>query len=184
MSSSHRPGVIHVYDDIEEEDNRLPNWWLFILWATVIFAFGYWFYYHSAGLGPGSMEAYKAEAAEAARLAAKSKPPPTGDETLLAMLNDPQQVQLGQQQFQTQCAACHGAKGQGVIGPNLTDAYWLHGAKPLEIQKVIAEGVVAKGMPSWEKPLGPDRVRAVAAYVLTLKGKNEPGKPPQGERVQ
>lgn len=182
MSSSEKPGVLHVYDDIEEMDNHLPNWWLFILWTTIVFGFGYWFYYHASGTGPGSLEVYKAEATEAARKAASGKP--TSDETLLALMNDPVAVDQGKTQFTQQCAACHGQKGEGLIGPNLTDKFWLHGGKPMDIHKTVSEGVVVKGMPAWERTLGAERVRSIVAYVLTLKNTNVPGKAPQGEPEQ
>jgi len=179
MSSSHKPGVLHVYDGIEEMDNRLPNWWLGILWGTLVFGLGYWFYYHVTSMGPGQLAAYQSEASEAMRRAAANKP--ISDELLLGLAKDPQTLGTGQAVFQSQCAACHGAQGEGKIGPNLTDNYWLHGSKPVELHKVVTEGVVAKGMPSWERTLGPERVRAVVAYVMTLKGKNVPGKAPQGD---
>lgn len=182
MSSSDKPGVLHVYDGIEELDNHLPNWWLFILWTTIVFGFGYWFYYHASGTGPGSMAVYQAEAAEAARKAASNKP--VSDETLLALVKDSQSVEQGKAQFLQQCASCHGQKGEGLIGPNLTDAAWLHGGKPMDVHKTVAEGVVAKGMPAWERTLGAERVRSIVAYVLTLKNTNVPGKPPQGEPEQ
>jgi cytochrome c oxidase cbb3-type subunit 3 len=86
--------------------------------------------------------------------------------------------------YQQNCATCHGAEGQGLIGPNLTDNAWLQGGKPVDIHKTIAQGSVAKGMPAWERTLGVERVRAVTAYVLTFKGRNVPGKPPQGEPEQ
>lgn len=182
MSSSEKPGVLHIYDDIEEMDNHLPRWWLFILWTSIVFAFGYWFYYHVSGTGPGSLEVYKAEATEAARKAASGKP--TSDETLLALMQDPLAVDQGKTQFTQQCAACHGQKGEGLIGPNLTDEFWLHGGKPMDIHKTVAEGVVAKGMPAWERTLGAERVRSIVAYVLTLKNTRVPGKAPQGEPEQ
>lgn len=181
MSAQDKPGVIHVYDGIEELDNHLPNWWLFILWLTIMFGFGYWYYFHTTGEGRGSLEVYRAEAAEAARLAEARKPKPDSDAGLMLLVQDKGLVDEGQQNFQQTCAACHGQKGEGIIGPNLTDNAWLHGGKPTDIHKVVTEGVLAKGMPSWEKVLGPQRVRAVVAYVLTLKNTNVPGRPPQGE---
>ena len=179
---SDKPVVHHVYDDIEEHDNRLPNWWLGILWTTIAFGFGYWFYYHVAEAGQSPLSEYQQEASEAARRLADSKP--LSNETLLALVKDEQTLNNGKQLFQQNCATCHGAQGEGKIGPNLTDNAWLHGGKPVEIHKTISEGAVAKGMPAWERTLGPGRVRALAAYVLTLKGLNVPGKPPQGEPEQ
>lgn len=175
--------VHYIYDGIEEHDNRLPNWWLFILWTTIVFAAGYWFWYHVAEVSPGQLGEYKAEADEVAKRAQGHKP--ASDETLLALVQDPTAVANGKAVFQTNCASCHGAQGQGLIGPNLTDPYWLHGGRPVAIHKVVAEGVVAKGMPAWERTLGAERVKAVTAYVLTLKGTNAPGgKAPQGEPEQ
>ncbi|MFE8600925.1 cbb3-type cytochrome c oxidase N-terminal domain-containing protein [Archangium violaceum] len=182
MSANDKPGVLHVYDGIEEMDHHLPNWWLFILWSTIVFGFCYWFYYQVSGTGPSSMEVYKAEAAEAARNAASNKP--VSDEALLSLMQDAQSVEQGKAQFTQQCASCHGQKGEGLIGPNLTDKFWLHGGKPMDIHKTVAEGVVVKGMPAWERTLGAERVRSIVAYVLTLKDTNVPGKAPQGEPAQ
>lgn len=177
---SDKSEVHHVYDGIHELDNRLPNWWLGILWGTIVFSFGYWMYYHVTRSGPDQLAEYRAEMAELARKSADNKP--MGDDILLALAQDAQTTSAGKQAFQQNCAACHGAEGQGLIGPNLTDGHWMHGGKPVAIHKTISEGVVAKGMPAWGRTLGAERVRALAAYVLTLKGKNVPGgKPPQGE---
>jgi cytochrome c oxidase cbb3-type subunit 3 len=178
--SSDKSAVHSVYDDIEELDNRLPNWWLGILWTTILFAFGYWMYYHVTGSGPDQLGEYKLEAAELAKRSSGNKP--ASDDTLLALAGDPQTTGSGKAAYQQNCAACHGADGQGLIGPNLTDKYWLYGGKPVAIHKTIAEGAVAKGMPAWERTLGAERVRAITAYVLTLKGKNlAGGKAPQGD---
>jgi cytochrome c oxidase cbb3-type subunit III len=174
--------VHHVYDGIEEHDNHLPNWWLGLLWTTIAFGFGYWFYFHVAEVGTLQLGEYQQEAAEAARRSAGNQP--LSDETLLAMLKDEQQTSTGKQLFQQNCASCHGVEGQGIIGPNLTDNAWLYGGKPVDIHKTIAEGAVAKGMPAWERTLGAGRVRALTAYVLTLKGRNVAGKAPQGEPEQ
>lgn len=176
---SEKPAIHHVYDGIEEMDNRLPNWWLGILWGTIVFAFGYWMYYHVTGSGPDQLGEYRAEAAEFAKRSADTGP--VSDEVLLALSQDGETTGAGKASFQQNCAACHGARGEGLIGPNLTDKYWLNGGGPVAIHKAIAEGVVAKGMPAWERTLGAERVRAITAYVLTLKDTNVAGKAPQGE---
>jgi cytochrome c oxidase cbb3-type subunit 3 len=80
------------------------------------------------------------------------------------------------------CAACHGQKGEGVVGPNLTDAYWIHGGGIKNVFKTIKYGVPAKGMIAWETQLSPSQIQKVASYVLTLQGTNPPnGKAPEGE---
>ncbi len=82
--------------------------------------------------------------------------------------------------FTASCAACHGAEGQGAVGPNLTDAAWLHGSAPLQIHASITTGFPDKGMAPFKNLLGERKVRLLAGYVLTLKGKNLKGKPPEG----
>jgi cytochrome c oxidase cbb3-type subunit 3 len=91
-------------------------------------------------------------------------------------------VQEGAAVFATTCAACHAPTGGGNIGPNLTDEYWLHGGAPEEIYKSIRDGFPTKGMPAWGAQLGERRVRAVTAYVLSIRNTHAPGgKPPQGD---
>ena len=177
--------VVHEIDGIEEYDNKLPNWWLYILYGSVVFAFGYWFVYHVAGFGQLPLAAYEAEmdrvaAAQAGN--AKLVGPVTA-EALLALTKDRGTVARGKQIFASTCAACHRADGGGVVGPNLTDDFWLHGAAPDKVYKTITEGVLDKGMAAWGPQLGAERVQAVTAYVITLRGMNVAGgKAAQGER--
>lgn len=176
-----RPGVLHVFDDIEEMDNNLPHWWLGLLWGTILFAFGYWFYFHAGRVGlDHSEELALAEAALAKRLEAQLD---VSEASLLALAKDPVALSEAEVAFSQTCASCHAGKAEGLVGPNLTDAYWLHGGKAEDIFRVISEGKVEKGMPAWGKVLGAKKSRAVAAYVVSLKGRNVPGKPPQGELV-
>jgi cytochrome c oxidase cbb3-type subunit 3 len=87
------------------------------------------------------------------------------------------------QSFQQRCAVCHGKNGEGNIGPNLTDDYWLHGGRLTQIYTTISEGVPAKGMLTWKNTLGPAEMLGLAAYVGTLHGTNPPNpKPPQGDK--
>jgi cytochrome c oxidase cbb3-type subunit 3 len=172
----------HDYDGIEEYDNKLPNWWLMTLHGAIIFSIGYWMYFHQFDVGPSSMEAFQAEmdAAKAESDARLAKMGGLSDETLTKLAGDAEAVKRGKEAFATTCLACHGANGEGTVGPNLTDAYWVNGHRPVDIHKVIAVGQLDKGMPAWEPVLGAAKVRDVTAYVLTLGGKNLPGKPAQG----
>ena len=77
--------------------------------------------------------------------------------------------------------ACHLDQGQGSVGPNLTDDFWIHGCKPMDLLNTVNNGVAAKGMPAWLNQLGPSRTMSAVAYVLTLKDTNVPGKAPEGE---
>jgi cytochrome c oxidase cbb3-type subunit 3 len=88
--------------------------------------------------------------------------------------------ELGAQAFVSNCVACHEAKGQGKIGPNLTDATWLHGGDPVSIFKTIRDGAPAKGMPAWGPVLGRGGVTQLTAFVLSLRDTNIPGKAAEG----
>lgn len=177
--------VIHEVDGIQEYDNKLPNWWLYTLYGAIAFAAVYWFHYHVAEFGDSSLARYQAEVDKAAaEQAAKFKAAGVmSAEALAAMAKDKATVEQGKQVFAQTCAACHRQDGGGMVGPNLTDEFWMHGGAPDKIYKTITDGVPDKGMPAWAAQLGPDRVQAVTAYVITLAGTNVPGgKAPQGER--
>lgn len=177
--------VVHEIDGIQEYDNRLPNWWLYSLFGTVAFAFLYWFTYHSAGfaLNPEAQYRAESEAAAAAR-ASNMQVGAATPEALTALAHDPTALALGKQVFGSTCAPCHRGDGGGVVGPNLTDDFWLHGATPDAIYKTVEGGVSDKGMPAWGTQLGAVRTQAVVAYVMSVAGTNVAGgKGPQGERV-
>jgi cytochrome c oxidase cbb3-type subunit 3 len=168
--------IVHEYDGILEADNRLPLWWLWTFYGAIIFAVGYWFYYEEFKAGPGLTQAYYAEKA---REAEKTGAEPT-DAELMALLSSPA-LEQGKQLFANNCAACHEAEGQGKIGPNLTDDAWLHGGSPVEIFTTVRDGVPAKGMPAWGPTLGRLGAMQATAFVLSLRGKNLPGKAPEGQ---
>ena len=171
----------HEYDGIREFDNRLPNWWLATLLLAIVFAYGYFFYYHIFD-GVGLRATYQAEQkaiddAEAAK--------PVDEASILALAADTKMMtEKAQPLFVQQCSACHKPDATGLIGPNLTDSFWLHGNKPSEIYATISKGVAAKGMPTWGPLLGAERVKMMAAYITTLKGKNLPGKAPEGVEIK
>lgn len=167
--------IVHEYDGIQEADNQLPRWWLWSLYAAMAFSVGYWFYYEEFQAAPGPAQAYYAERA---REAEKRGADPTSAE-LLAAVDGPAKA-LGAQAFAANCVACHEAKGQGKIGPNLTDGSWLHGGDPVAIFKTIRDGVPAKGMPAWGPVLGRAGVSQLTAFVLSLRDTNVPGKAPEG----
>jgi cytochrome c oxidase cbb3-type subunit 3 len=99
-------------------------------------------------------------------------------------LTDPSAIASGQGLYQAKCASCHGRFGEGGIGPNLTDDYWLHGAGITNVYKTIKYGVPAKGMLAWWMDLQPEQLQQVASYVMTLHGSNPPNaKGPQGDLV-
>ena len=168
--------IVHVYDGIEEADNDLPKWWLWTLYGAIVFAIGYWFYYQEFRIGKTPVEAYEAAAAASATTTADIDPT-----KLAEAATNPQAIAAGQGVFATNCAVCHGDKAEGKIGPNLTDDRWLHGGSGVDIYRTIFEGVPSKGMPNWGPTLGAKSVEDVTAYVMSLRGTNVPGKPPEGE---
>ncbi|MGD8862277.1 MAG: cbb3-type cytochrome c oxidase N-terminal domain-containing protein [Myxococcales bacterium] len=175
--------IIHEYDGIEEADNQLPRWWVAGFLFTIAFGIAYWLGYEVYEARPSPTEEYLAHAAviEEAREEAAANAPEVDAESLKAMSEDPSVVAQGEAIYQTNCVACHAAQGQGQIGPNLTDNHWIHGGDPMSIYSTIKNGVAAKGMPPWGPVLGPQGTRQAAAFVLSLRGKNVPGKPPEGD---
>ena len=171
----------HLYDGIEEYDNHLPRWWLFLLYASIVFAVGYWLVFHSLkiiDLPPAKYEKAMIAATEAQldRMAAGG----LNNESLLLMSTLPAQVEEGNKLFQTYCVACHLERGQGSIGPNLTDRYWIHGGQPMDLYNTVTSGVLDKGMAAWGKQLGPRRVQSIVAHLLAIKNTEVPGKAPEG----
>ena len=174
----------HAYDGIRELDNRLPPWWVNMFILTIIWAVGYMYYYHWGGDGPSSSDEYKTEVETAKKeiavaLAGKAN---AVDESNVVALTDATAIGEGELIYKSVCAACHGQQGEGTVGPNFTDEYWLHGGGIKNIFKTVKYGVPEKGMISWQSQLKPSDMQKVSSYILTLKGTNPPNpKAPQGE---
>lgn len=174
----------HSYDGIRELDNNLPPWWVAMFYMSIGFAVVYFGYYHVLGYGNSSAEAYEAEMEQAkedvnAFLATKAD---LVDETNVVVVEDEMALSQGETIYNVNCVACHGAGGEGGVGPNLTDKYWIHGGSVQDIFKTIKYGVPEKGMIAWQAQLRPGDMQNVASYILTMQGTNPPNaKEPQGE---
>ncbi|BET69602.1 hypothetical protein ASA1KI_45200 [Opitutales bacterium ASA1] len=163
----------HTYDGIQEYDKRLPNWWLFTLYGAIVFSIVYWMYYHLSGVGTSGHEllARDMAAVQEARLA--NSMGTLGDAELWAMSKDEKFVAAGRESYSVNCVACHLASLRGkeesptAIGPSLLDGEWIHGGTPSEIRAVIANGVLAKGMPAWGPVLGDRKVIELVAFVMS-----------------
>jgi cytochrome c oxidase cbb3-type subunit 3 len=165
----------HSYDGIRELDNIIPPWFTTAFLLTIVFGIGYLYRYHIAKSAPMQIEEYQMAVA-AAEL--------QHDEYLKTQANaiDENSVTImtgadldaGKKTFVTICAACHKADGGGMVGPNLTDEYWIHGGSLKNIFTTIKYGVPDKGMISWKEQLSPVQMAQVANYILTLKGTNPP----------
>lgn len=185
---SPKPGaelLAHEYDGIREYDNPLPGWWVKIFWGSFFFAIGYGFHYHLSGNGVSVHDAYEAEMADVrADQARRALAENVTEDGLQKLTLDAKLMADAKGIFALRCTPCHGEHAQGVIGPNLTDGYWLHGQGTLmDIHHTVSEGVPAKGMPSWKMQLSPVQVREVAAYIGTLRNTNAAGKAPEGVLV-
>lgn len=176
----------HNYDGIQELDNMLPRWWLATFYLTIVFSIIY-FGYYELGTGQSIDQEFTADiAALEAKTLASGKVAFPDENKLKSVLASADSKVKGHDVFRVRCASCHGDKGQGLIGPNLTDSYWLHGdGKPESIGKTIYGGVPEKGMPPWGPVLSEEEVYAVTAFVVSLKGSNPAGaKAPQGNLVK
>jgi len=170
----------HEYDGIKELDNRLPRWWLWLFILSIVFAGVYMLRYHILEFAPLQEEEYQNELAEAA----DKYDQPAGEDPAAAatFLADEVSLTSGKVIWDKHCVVCHLAEGQGLVGPNLTDEYWIHGCSFEEIVDIIVIGVPEKGMISWKDQLSPTQIQEVSSYIVTLAGTNPPNpKDPQGD---
>ena len=176
----------HNYDGIRELDNKLPGWWLYGFYACILFAGIYLYRYHVAHSAPLSKEELQIsmDKAEIEKQEYLKKAGNSIDENTVKLLTDPADLSEGKKVFTTICAACHRPDGGGLIGPNLTDDYWLHGGSINEIFKTIKYGWPDKGMQSWKDNYSPKQIAQIASYIKSIHGTNPPNpKAPQGVLV-
>jgi cytochrome c oxidase cbb3-type subunit 3 len=178
----------HEYDGIQEYDNPLPGWWVYLFWATIIFCVPYVIWYH-IGIGPSVHDKYEAELTSyaEAQLAKFGELEPSEATILEYVENDNAMIAM-QGLFKTNCAKCHLSDGSGQVGPNLTDAYWKNADGVMGIYNVINEGLPLKGMPSWQGKLLDTQMVLLSSYV-TRMGRNPippaaGGKAPEGNLVE
>jgi cytochrome c oxidase cbb3-type subunit III len=175
----------HEYDGIRELDNVLPPWWLWLFYGTIIWSVVYLFNVHVSGTWLHQADEYEQEMAQAKAdvEAYLAKAAASVDENTVTLMADANDLAAGKNTFLTYCKACHGENGEGnAVGPNLTDAYWLHGGDIKSVFTTIKYGVVEKGMQSWKKDLKPAEMQQVSSYILTLQGTNPANaKAPQGD---
>lgn len=177
--------IEHDYDGIQELDNPIPAWFMYLFYGSIVFGVGYLLNYHVFKTGQLQYAEYKTEMVQAdvEKKAYLSKAANRVDENTVKIEHDPAAIAAGQGIFKTNCAACHGDHAQGNVGPNLTDDFWMHGSKINDLFKTIKYGVLAKGMPTWEKQLSPKQIADVANYVKSLHGTHPAGaKEPQGTK--
>ncbi|MDI9256724.1 cbb3-type cytochrome c oxidase N-terminal domain-containing protein [Flavobacterium sedimenticola] len=176
----------HDYDGIKELDNVLPPWWVYLFYITIIFSIVYLVRFHVMGDYNQAQEFDQEVAAAKLEIEKNQLIAPKEEITLdkVTMLTDAESLAKGKEIFANACAACHKADGGGVVGPNLTDEYWINGGGIKNVFKLIAEG--SKNNPTmvgWAKTLGTKEVQKVASYVMSLQGTKPAGaKAPEGEK--
>ena len=167
-------GVIlrdHVVDGIQEYDQRLPFWWLCILFGVIGFSIVYWLVIDDRtfiGNEDAKLER-KLAAIEAMRLA--NSIDVTNDDLFWEMRDNASIVAEGKKSYETQCVACHGKDLMGGIGFNLVDDEWVHGSRPSQIYVSIDKGFQDKGMQAWGPVLGQKRITEIVAYILSKNDK-------------
>lgn len=174
----------HDYDGIKELDNDLPPWWKYGFYLTIVIAVIYLINYHVIKTAPLQAEEYtnsvkkaEAEIAEFMKNSADNV-----DENTIKFLDNPDDISAGKELFMNNCSACHGRSGEGTVGPNLTDDYWLHNGSLSDVFKSIKYGWADKGMKSWKEDLSPMQIAQLTSFIKTLQGTNPPNpKEKQGE---
>jgi cytochrome c oxidase cbb3-type subunit 3 len=172
----------HEADGIRELDNKLPRWWVWLFYGTTAFALVYFIYYHGFHSGDLMAAAYAHEMKLGDAIKSRAMGKFEGEIATLQPSQDAALLAKGKQTFDKLCAPCHRADGGGLVGPNLTDDFWLHGPQFTDNIKTIWNGVPEKGMITWKGVLKPSEIYEVGSYIYTLRGTKPPNpKPPENQ---
>jgi cytochrome c oxidase cbb3-type subunit III len=185
-NSNHEQDV-HLYDGIVEENNPMPDWWIWLFILCVIFS-GIYFLHYASGSGLTLTQEYnqalKNYQADVDRISMTAQV--ETEDSLAAYMKNELALANGSALYSAKCAMCHGEKLEGKIGPNLTDQFWTTGdGSRLAIYTTITKGSAAKGMPPWEGLLKPKEIKDVASLVYSRIGSNPPNpKAPEGAEIK
>lgn len=175
----------HTYDGIQEYDNPTPGWWWLIFWGTVVFSVFYFLFFQFSPEAWTNGQEHDAAVARNLRLQFGEIGDLQADEpTLLRFMAEPKWLLVGQNVFAGRCVQCHGARGEGMVGPNLTDDHWKNVRRVQDIASIIENGAAAGAMPGWKHLLHPNEIVLTAAYVASLRGQNlQSPRPAEGEPI-
>lgn len=175
----------HEYDGIRELDNSLPPWWVYMFYASIVFAVVYLVRFEVLD-GDNQIVEYNKAVAKAEIALNKYKATATDLITAenVTLLTDAKDLARGRAVYNLNCASCHLADGGGSIGPNLTDENWILGGGIKNVFNTLVNGGRAgKGMISWKNTLKPADMAKVASYVISLQGTTPAtAKAPEGEK--
>jgi cytochrome c oxidase cbb3-type subunit 3 len=182
----------HEWDGIKELNTPLPKWWLYVLYATIVWSIGYWIVYpawptlvgYTHGVLGYSTRASYQEQAGAAADAQKAWLDRIANSSVDRIVQDPELFDFaqngGKAVFAENCAPCHGAGGEGGPGyPTLADDSWLWGGTLGDIEQTIRVGVRSSHaetrtseMPKFgaDQVLTAEQIGDVTDYVLALSG--------------
>ena len=167
----------HAWDgDLQELNNPLPRWWLYLFWFLMAFSILYLVLYPGLGKFQGvwSWSSASQWQDEKKRVDAKFDQvfQPYMAQDVLAVAADPKAMETGRRLYLTYCSQCHGSDGQGSRDfPNLSDKEWLWGGDPDQVKQSITNGFQAE-MPALGDAVGGEQgAREVAHYVLSLGGR-------------
>ena len=176
----------HEYDGIHEYDNPIPPWLSLIFIGTII-----WSLFYVVAINLGYIDDYYTNLEQGQQELAlmRSKSEAQKEEidaaTLQKAADDKERVAAGEKVFEARCVSCHGENAQGMVGPNLTDKYWIHGGSLKTIFETVKAGVPDKGMPPWGPQLKREQMVSVTAYVRSVRGTDPPNaKKPEGDPFQ
>jgi len=175
--------IDHEYDGIVELDNPIPLWFNVLFYSTIVFGVIYLLVYHVFGWGMNQDQEYLHEVAQAEKAKQEYLAQAANLVDENSVVFEASMVAAGQSIYLANCAACHGNAGEGTIGPNLTDNFWIHGGEIKDIFRTVKYGVPEKGMVPWEQTLTPAQIAEVSSYIVSLRG-TSPANPKPAEGVE
>ncbi len=170
----------HNYDGIKELDNDLPPWWKWLFYLTIVFSIVYMirlFVFQADDL------IQEREYQLVIDKSAKENPNTKSTGTFeIVLLTDKSDIEAGKETWIKICAACHLVDGGGIVGPNMTDNYWIHGNSVEDLYKIVTNGVIEKGMIPYNTQLSEEARLQVVSYILTELVGSTPATPkaPEG----
>lgn len=174
----------HDADGIRELDNKLPRWWVWLFNLCNLFALVYMLYYHVFRAGDLMAAEYQREMVVGDAVKSKTLAKFESEMASLEPSKDPVVISEGKNVYDLMCAPCHRPDAGGLVGPNLTDDFWIHGKEFKDNLRTIYNGVPEKGMVTWKGVLKPNQIHAVGSYIYTLRGTQPPNpKPPESQQA-
>lgn len=167
----------HEYDGIRELDNHMPVWWVWLFYFTIFWGFCYLVYYQFTGVGPDQHEQYALEMAATEELYGSGDSDSDASLAQVSWVFEDDNVSLtrGKEVYMSTnnlCFTCHGNAGEGLVGPNLTDEFWIHGCSAEALATNIAQGFMDKGMMPYgsNTRISNEDMTDLISYIASIQG--------------